>query len=264
MRILVRGAGDIASGIAWRLWQSGFEIIMTDLPQPTAIRRSVAFSTALEEGRFVIEGVTAVRCQSAEEALALCERGLIPVLPDPEMKLASQIPVDALVDAILAKRNLGTRIDSAPLVIGVGPGFCAGKDCHYVVETKRGHTLGKVLEQGFPAPNSGVPGNIGGYTKERILRAPCAGVFHPLRKIGDMVEAGETVAEIDGTPLKVEIGGMLRGMLHEGICVTPGFNCGDVDPRGTEVDFTTISDKARAVGGGVLEAVMRKYGRRLV
>ena len=260
MLIMIRGAGDIATGIAWRLRQSHFQIIMTDLPMPTAIRRTVAFSTALETGRFTVEGITAVACHSPEEALKACKEGLIAVLPDPELQSLPSLSPKVLVDAVLAKRNLGTHITDAPLVIGVGPGFCAGKDCHYIVETKRGHTRGRVVDRGEAAPNSGVPGNIGGYTRERILRAPCDGVFSPLREIGDVVCVGDVVAMVGDEPIRVEISGMLRGMLREGISVTKGFKCGDVDPRGDSVDFRTISDKARAVGGGVLEAVMRKFG----
>lgn len=263
MLVLIRGAGDLATGIAWRLWQAHFDIVMTDLPRPTAIRRTVAFSTALENIEMTVEGVTAVACATPNQVLEATKRRRVAVLPDPDCKLALQLRPDVVVDAILAKRNLGTRIDDAPLVIGVGPGFCAGQDCHYVIETQRGHDLGRVIEEGPAAPNSGIPGNIGGYTSERILRAPAAGVFHPLAAIGDLVQAGQTVAEVNGTPLTAPIAGMVRGMLAEGVEVTPGFKCGDVDPRGEKASYTTISDKARAIGGGVLEAILRRYGGKL-
>lgn len=263
MLVLIRGAGDLATGIAWRLWQAHFDIVMTDLPRPTAIRRTVAFSTALENIEMTVEGVTAVACATPNQVLEATKRRRVAVLPDPDCKLALQLRPDVVVDAILAKRNLGTRIDDAPLVIGVGPGFCAGQDCHYVIETQRGHDLGRVIEEGPAAPNSGIPGNIGGYTSERILRAPAAGVFHPLAAIGDLVQAGQTVAEVNGTPLTAPISGMVRGMLAEGVEVTPGFKCGDVDPRGEKASYTTISDKARAIGGGVLEAILRRYGGKL-
>lgn len=263
MLVLIRGAGDLATGIAWRLWQAHFDIVMTDLPRPTAIRRTVAFSTALENIEMTVEGVTAVACATPNQVLEAMKRRRVAVLPDPDCKLALQLRPDVVVDAILAKRNLGTRIDDAPLVIGVGPGFCAGQDCHYVIETQRGHDLGRVIEEGPAAPNSGIPGNIGGYTSERILRAPAAGVFHPLAAIGDLVQAGQTVAEVNGTPLTAPIAGMVRGMLAEGVEVTPGFKCGDVDPRGEKASYTTISDKARAIGGGVLEAILRRYGGKL-
>lgn len=263
MLVLIRGAGDLATGIAWRLWQAHFDIVMTDLPRPTAIRRTVAFSTALENAEMTVEGVTAVACATPNQVLEAAKRRQVAVLPDPDCKLALQLRPDVVVDAILAKRNLGTRIDDAPLVIGVGPGFCAGQDCHYVIETQRGHDLGRVIEEGPASPNSGIPGNIGGYTSERILRAPAAGVFRPLAAIGDLVQAGQTVAEVNGPPLTAPIAGMVRGMLAEGVEVTPGFKCGDVDPRGEKASYTTISDKARAIGGGVLEAILRRYGGNL-
>lgn len=263
MLVLIRGAGDLATGIAWRLWQAHFDIVMTDLPQPTAIRRTVAFSTALENIETTVEGVTAVACATPNQVLEAFKRRRVAVLPDPDCKLALQLRPDVVVDAILAKRNLGTRVDDAPLVIGVGPGFCAGQDCHYVIETQRGHDLGRVIEEGTAAPNSGIPGNIGGYTSERILRAPAAGVFRPLASIGDLVQAGQTVAEVNGIPLTAPIAGMVRGMLAGGVEVTPGFKCGDVDPRGEKASYTTISDKARAIGGGVLEAILRRYGGKL-
>jgi len=263
MLVLIRGAGDLATGIAWRLWQAHFDIVMTDLPQPTAIRRTVAFSTALENIEMTVEGVTAVACATPNQVLEAFKRRRVAVLPDPDCKLALQLRPDVVVDAILAKRNLGTRVDDAPLVIGVGPGICAGQDCHYVIETQRGHDLGRVIEEGTAAPNSGIPGNIGGYTSERILRAPAAGVFRPLASIGDLVQAGQTVAEVNGIPLTAPIAGMVRGMLAGGVEVTPGFKCGDVDPRGEKASYTTISDKARAIGGGVLEAILRRYGGKL-
>lgn len=263
MLVLIRGAGDLATGIAWRLWQAHFDIVMTDLPQPTAIRRTVAFSTALENIEMTVEGVTAVACATPNQVLEAFKRRRVAVLPDPDCKLALQLRPDVVVDAILAKHNLGTRVDDAPLVIGVGPGFCAGQDCHYVIETQRGHDLGRVIEEGTAAPNSGIPGNIGGYTSERILRAPAAGVFRPLASIGDLVQAGQTVAEVNGIPLTAPIAGMVRGMLAGGVEVTPGFKCGDVDPRGEKASYTTISDKARAIGGGVLEAILRRYGGKL-
>lgn len=263
MLIVIRGAGDIATGIGWRLWQCGFDVVMTDLPQPTCIRRTVAFSTALEEGTYTVEGVTALACPDLEAARAALAKRCVAVIPDPAGDCIPALQPAAVVDAVLAKKNLGTAITDAPLVIGVGPGFCAGQDCHYVVETKRGHRLGRVIEEGPAAPNSGMPGNIMGYTGERIIRSTASGRFEPLCAIGDLVDAGQTVARVNGQELKVQIPGMIRGMLHEGVQVTPGFKCGDVDPRGREADCTTISDKARAVAGGVLEAVLRRYGSRM-
>ena len=263
MLIVIRGAGDIATGIGWRLWQCGFDVVMTDLPRPTCIRRTVAFSTALEQGQYTVEGVTAVACPDEQTARQALKNRCVAVIPDPAGDCIRRLKPDAVVDAILAKKNLGTAITDAPVVVGVGPGFRAGQDCHYVVETQRGHRLGRVIEEGPAAPNSGVPGSILGYTGERIIRSTCAGRFEPLCAIGDLVRAGQTVARVNGVELTVQIDGMIRGMLAEGIPVTPGFKCGDVDPRGQQADHTTISDKAWAVAGGVLEAILRRYGNRL-
>lgn len=256
MLILIRGAGDIASGIGWRLRRSGFPVAMTDLEQPTAVRWKAAFCQAMWTGNCEVEGLAACRCDSADQARAALEAGKIPVLPDPEGRAVKWLKPDVVVDAILAKRNLGTRLTDAPLVIGVGPGFIAGEDCHCVIETMRGHTLGRCIYQGGALPNTGIPGNVGGYTVERVLRTPCAGTFEPLRSIGDRVEAGETVALVEGQPVVSAITGCLRGILPRGTQVPgAGFKAGDVDARCVRENCFTISDKALAIGGGVLEAV---------
>ena len=161
-----------------------------------------------------------------------------------------------LVDAIIAKRNLGTEITDAPLVIGIGPGFTAGEDCHAVVETKRGHSLGRVLYQGSAIENTGVPGNIGGFSRERVMRAPADGTFHPTLEIGTLVHSGDICGMVDGIPMRTEIDGMVRGLLQDGVAVTKGMKSGDVDPRGEGVNFREASDKALAIGGGVLEAML--------
>ncbi|MCR4908900.1 MAG: EF2563 family selenium-dependent molybdenum hydroxylase system protein [Lachnospiraceae bacterium] len=255
--VLIRGAGDLASGIALRLFHSGFMIVMTDLPEPTAIRRSVAFSEAIRKGECQVEEVRAFRAENAKEAIELIRKGFIAVVPDPGKEIIKALKPAVVVDAILAKKNLGTLITDAPVVIGVGPGFTAGADCHAVIETKRGHTLGRVILKGSAIPNTGIPGIISGFGAERVLRSPAEGVFRPLKEIGDIVRKGEEVARTGDAPLYATIDGMLRGLLPEGIYVTAGFKCGDIDPRGEEADFTTVSDKALSVGGGVLEAILR-------
>lgn len=256
MRVLIRGAGDIASGIGWRLWQSGFQVAMTDLEHPTAVRWRAAFCQAMWSDRCQVEGVPARRCDNVGEAVLAFGAGEIPVLPDPEFRAAALLQPEVVVDAVLAKRNLGTHITDAPLVIGVGPGFTAGDDCHCVIESMRGHTLGRCLYSGSAIPNTGIPGNIGGYTTQRVLRTPCAGFFQPLKEIGDSVRAGDTVALVNGQPVRAEIDGVLRGLLPEGTEVpTAGFKAGDVDPRAEKQNCFTISDKALAIGGGVLEAI---------
>lgn len=260
MRILIRGAGDIASGIALRLHRAGFSVAMTDIAHPTTIRRSVAFSDAVTRGTQTVEDVTARLAATPEEARDILRRREIPVLVDPDCRCRESLRPRVLVDAILAKRNLGTAITDAPAVIGVGPGFTAGEDCHAVVETMRGHTLGRVYYRGPALPNTNIPGLIGGFAGERVLRAPADGVFTARRQIGDLVESGEVVGHVAGVPMTATISGVLRGLLADGVCVTKGMKSGDVDPRGEREYCALVSDKALAVAGGVLEAVLHLTG----
>ena len=260
MLVLIRGAGDIATGIALRLYRSGIRVVMTNLPRPTAIRRTVCFSQAIVLGETTVEGVRAVRADTASQALERLAEGAVPVLPDPALTCLTSLRPDALVDAILAKKNLGTHITDAPVVVGVGPGFTAGTDCHAVVETMRGHTLGRVIYDGAALPNTNIPGLIGGYAGERVLRAPADGVFHQILNIGDEVKAGDIAGEVDGQPMRCTIGGVLRGLLADGTPVHKGMKSGDVDPRCRPEYCTTASDKALAVGGGVLEAILHFSG----
>lgn len=260
MLVLMKGAGDLASGVAVRLYRAGFRIVMTDLPKPTAIRRAVSFCRAISEGEAVVEGVRARFAPDAQTASAITEEGRIAVLADPRAQCAAALRPDVLVDAVLAKRNLGTSLADAPVVIALGPGFCAGRDCHAVVETMRGHHLGRVYTSGYAADNTGIPGEICGYAAERLLRAPCGGVFEPTVRIGSMVRAGETVAAVNGMPVVAAVDGVVRGLLPSGTPVTAGMKSGDVDPRGVVDNCYTVSDKARAVGGGVLEAILTLTG----
>ena len=230
MLVVIRGAGDIATGIALRLYRAGICLVLTDLPQPTSIRRTVCFSEAIRLGETVVEDVHARRADTAAEAAALTEQGIIAVLADPAAGCVQELHPDALVDAILAKKNLGTHITDAPIVIAVGPGS--------------------------PLPNTGVPGVIGGHAAERVLRAPADGLFEPCREIGDLVETGDTIAYVAGKPMKTTIAGCLRGLLQAGVPVHEGMKSGDVDPRGKRENCDTASDKALAVGGGVLEALL--------
>ena len=262
LRVLIKGAGDLASGIAVRLYHSGFQVIMTETGEPTTIRRYVAFSRAVYESEAEVEGIIA-KCVSTKEALESClEQQKIPVITDPTCVHMDWYQPDVEVDAILAKRNLGTKIEDAPIVIGVGPGFTAGIDCHFVVETKRGHDLGRVITEGTAIPNTGVPGVIAGYAKERLICASGEGRFEPKAEIGDCVEKGQLVAMCGKNPVYAQMSGMIRGMLPEGIAVSKGMKCGDIDARREYAYCFTISDKARAVGGGVLEAILR--GRKQI
>lgn len=256
MRVVIRGAGDLASGVALRLWRAGMDVVLLDVEKPTAIRRTVAFSEAIVHGKQTVEDVTArlATAETAEETLAA---GMIPVLVDPEGRSIPTLRPDALVDAILAKRNLGTKITDAPVVIGVGPGFTAGVDCHAAVETMRGHYLGRVITDGSPIPNTNIPGLIGGFAGERVLRAPADGIFHQIQDIGAVVKAGDVVGEVAGEPMRCHIDGVLRGILADGTPVHKGMKSGDVDPRGETAYCNTVSDKALAVGGGVLQAVLQ-------
>lgn len=254
--LVIKGAGDIASGVALRLYRAGYRFVMTDLEKPTAIRRTVSFCEAIVAGETEIEGVRGVRCGGFSEASAIIEGGAIPVLADPEALCIRELRPEAVIDAILAKRNLGTAIDDARAVIALGPGFTAGVDCNAVIETMRGHTLGRVILSGAALPNTGEPGAIGGYTSERVLRTPSAGVFCAKRNIGDAVETGEIVALVGSEPVRAKIGGVLRGLLASDTEVFEGMKCGDVDPRCNVENCFTASDKALAVAGGVLEALL--------
>ena len=254
--ILIRGAGDLASGIALRLWRAGFRVVMTEIAAPTTIRRTVAFSQAVISGQCTVEDVTAQRAADVREARELLERGALPVLVDPEARCRESLRPDALVDAILAKRNLGTSMTDASVVIGVGPGFTAGLDCHAAVETMRGHTLGRVLYTGSPLPNTNIPGLIGGFAGERVLRAPADGIFREALRIGDRVRAGDVAGWVGDAPMLCTLDGVLRGLLASGIRVYKGMKAGDVDPRNDPSYCRTASDKALAIGGGVLEAIL--------
>jgi xanthine dehydrogenase accessory factor len=254
--VVVRGAGDLATGVIHRLHRAGMRVVATELPQPLAIRRTVAFASAAYEGMWQVEGIVARRVadQAAmERALAA---GEVPVWVDPEVHILQWLHPTAVVDAIMAKRNTGTRIIDAPVVVALGPGFTAGQDCHAVVDTQRGHDLGRVILQGHAQPDTGTPGTVGGESARRVLRAPNDGLFVGRRQIGDLVRAGETVAEVEGQPVVAQIDGVLRGLLHDGLNVRAGHKVGDVDPRGVVEHCFTISDKARAIGGSVLEAIL--------
>jgi xanthine dehydrogenase accessory factor len=260
MLVIIKGAGDLASGIALRLRHAGFDIIMTEIPRPTAVRRTVCFSQAVYEGSARVEDVTAVLVKDEDEMRRVLAEKKIALFVDPAAEIVGKLKPPVLVDAVMAKKNLGTRITDAAVVIGVGPGFCAGFDCHGVIETRRGHTLGRVLTEGGALPNTGVPGDIGGYTVERLLRSPADGVFEARARIGGRVAKGGIVAVVGDTPLRAGIGGILRGLLPSGIPVTRGMKAGDIDPRCEVSHCFTVSDKALAVAGGVLEGILRHWG----
>ena len=268
--IICRGGGDLATGIVHRLFRAGFPVLVLETDSPAALRRQVSFSEAVYDGTATVEGVTAERIASANRAAVnhVLEEGRVPLLVDPEGSSIPLLKPDIVVDAIIAKKNLGTAKEMAPLVIGVGPGFTAGEDVDLVVESMRGHNLARIFTTGSALPNTGIPGNIGGFTKERVLHAEAAGYMKNIRQIGDIVEKGEEIARIyekmteDGTfsgsyvSVEASISGIIRGLIREGYHFQKGFKIADIDPRESELaNCFTISDKARSIGGSVLEAV---------
>jgi len=262
MLILVKGAGDLATGTAVRLYRAGFQVVMTDIAQPTAVRRTVAFSQCIYDGQTTVEGITTRKAENRDQVRDILAAGEIPVLVDPQAAILAQLPFMVVVDAILAKKNLGTTISDAPIVLALGPGFTTGTDCHGVIETKRGHDLGRLILEGSAIPNTGVPGDVGGYTKERIIRSPADGPFEPVAQIGQQVNLGDVVAKVNSIPVTAQLTGIVRGLLPAGIPVTAGMKSGDIDPRCEVRHCFTVSDKARAIGGGALEGILY-FGRRL-
>lgn len=253
--VVVRGAGDLATGVIYILKSFGYHVVATEIEKPSAIRRTVAISEAVYAGRYSVENITGVRCVGLKEVnTGLCSNE-VPVVVDPKSDIIKELKPDIVVDAIIAKKNLGTRMDMAPIVIGVGPGFSAGKDVHAVVETSRGHQLGRVITNGEAAKNTGVPGKIEGYGHERVIYAPADGIIKNLSAIGDHVEAGHVIAKVAGCPVKAKISGVLRGLIRDGFEVTEGMKTADVDPRDVSENCFTISDKARMVGYGTLFAI---------
>lgn len=265
--IIVRGAGDISTGTLHRLHRAGFPVLALEAERPSAIRRRVAFSEAVYDGTATVEGVTAVKVDDVPHALAALDALKLPLLVDPTGASIRTLRPAAVVDAILAKRNLGTTLDMAPLTIALGPGFEAGVDVHYVIETMRGHNLGRIIASGRALPNTGVPGLIQGVGAERVIHAPAAGIFRRRRDIADVVDAGEVIGTIAAPecdiPVCTQISGILRGVIRDGFPVTQGFKLADVDPRLSERDNCfAISDKARCIAGSVLELVCAcNFGR---
>ena len=294
--IICRGAGDLATGIIHRLHRAGHRVIALETDYPAAIRRQVSFCEAVYDGSAVVEGVTARLVPALADAEtdtetysgendtpaahivsekwdssaieAVLEAGEVPLLIDQKGESIALLKPDVVVDAIIAKKNLGTTIDMAPLVIGVGPGFTAGQDVHLVIESMRGHNLAHIITDGMAQPNTGVPGNIAGFTSERVIHAPAAGYIHDVRKIGDIVQKGDEIARIypdkesydnalsEYVPVNATITGIIRGLIREGYYFRKGFKIADIDPRESEItNCFTISDKARSIAGSVLEAV---------
>ena len=260
--IIVRGGGDIASGIIHRLFISGFKVLVLEIEKPLCIRRAVSYAEAIYSNEINIEGARGVLVRNIEEIILALENDLIPVYIDEKGIIIEELKPLAVVDSIIAKRNLGTNINMAPITVGVGPGFEAGIDVDLVIESNRGHNLGKVLHKGTAEKDTGVAGTTLGYSYERVLRAPVSGIIKPLCNIGRYVKAEETVALVGDKKIKSQIDGIVRGMIKEGLYVKKGLKIGDIDPRGDIKNAFTISDKARAIGGGVLEGILYLTNRR--
>jgi xanthine dehydrogenase accessory factor len=256
VRVLIKGAGDLATGVAARLWRCGFPVAMTELAQPLTIRRTVAFSQAVCSGEVTVEEITACLAPNLEAVALAWQANRIPVVSDCNETCIASIKPTVVVDAIIAKRNCGTYLSDAPFVVGLGPGFEAGKDVHAVVETNRGHYLGRVLWSGSAQPDTGVPGDIAGYGRDRVIYAPGEGIFHQVMDIGSAVQVGDIVGRVGQAPVLAPLSGILRGLLQDGIPVQAGLKIGDVDPRAALDHCYTISEKALAIGGGVLEAIL--------
>ncbi|MFQ5615479.1 MAG: selenium-dependent molybdenum cofactor biosynthesis protein YqeB [Anaerolineales bacterium] len=260
--ILIRGGGDLASGVALRLHRAGFGVAITEIPQPLAVRRLVSFAEAVYRGVFSVEGVGARRVAGVESAPQILARGAIPVFVDPPADIRHELHPAVLVDARMTKKPPDLGMDAAPLVIGLGPGFIPGENCHAAIETRRGHTLGRALWDAPPDPDTGTPEGVGGRGFERVLRAPANGTLAARAEIGDRLQPGQLIAEVAGEPVRAPFRGVLRGLLHPGLIVRTGMKIGDLDPRNDPRHCTLVSDKALAIGGGVLEAILSRADLR--
>jgi xanthine dehydrogenase accessory factor len=255
--VIIKGAGDLATGVAYRLHRSGFPILMTELPQPLMVRRAVSFGQAVYDGETTVEGVVARRVPDPDEALAVARGGqAVAVLVDPGARAVDLLRPPVLVDAIMAKHNTGTLITHAPLVIALGPGFTAGVDCHVAVETNRGHWLARLLYRGSPQPDTKTPGKVMGYARGRVIRAPADGRLQPVARVGERLRKGDLIGRVGGHEVRAMFDGVLRGLIHPSVPVTKGLKIGDLDPREVDRHCFTISEKSFAIGGALLEAIL--------
>jgi xanthine dehydrogenase accessory factor len=252
---VVRGGGDLATGIIYRLWRTGFRVLCLEIQKPLVVRRTVSAASAIFDGSITVDGMPVQHINTPNDIFL--HEG-VSIIVDPDALSLEMIKPFLLVDSIMAKRNLGTHMKMAPLVIGIGPGFVAKEDVHYVVETKRGHYLGRLIEEGTAIPDTGIPGVEMGYSIERLLRAPCDGYIDHKKDIGDHVEPGDLIGKLGREEIRATIPGMLRGLIHPSVYVKKGLKIGDIDPRNVREHCFSITDKALAISGGVLEAVCRE------
>jgi xanthine dehydrogenase accessory factor len=261
-KVLIKGAGEMATGVVHRLHSAHLKVALTEVEGPLAVRRAVSFSEAVYDGQKIVEDVTAVLVEQVDDFQEVWQLGEIPLLVDPETRALEIFEPEVLLEATISKRNTGISKEDAPLVIALGPGFEAGVDAHVVIETNRGHNLGRLIRQGPAEPNTGVPGAMAGYTVERVLRAPVNGIFETDFAIGQRVEKDQVVGKVDSKPVVAQVDGILRGLIRPKSQVREGLKIGDVDPRGEVAFVDTISEKARALGGSVLEAIMSVFNRK--
>ena len=258
--VAVKGAGDLSTGVIHRLKRAGFAVMATELAHPTVLRRTIAFAEAIALGQMTVEDITAQHAHSIDDIRIILDNSFVPILIDPDGIAFKHMQPDVLIEATLSKYNTGITVNDAPIVIALGPGYEAGVDAHAVIETNRGHNLGRVYLEGYAEPNTGVPGTIGGYAGERLLRAPCAGRLYGVHQIGDQIREGDVVAVVKSgevtAPVTAAIPGILRGLVRDELAVSTGMKVGDLDPRAIREHCFTISDKSRAIGGGVLEAIL--------
>lgn len=255
--VIVRGGGDIATGTIHKLYRCGFKVVILEVENPSSIRRAVCFSEAIYDEKVIIENVICERANNIDEIYSILNRKNIPVIIDPIGKYIDELKPRVVIDAILAKKNLGTNKSMAPITIGLGPGFCAGEDVNIVIETMRGHNLGRIIEKGFAIANTGVPGEINGVSKERVIYSPTRGTINNMKQIGDVVKKDEVIATIDNIEIKASIDGILRGIIRDKSYIKNNLKIADIDPRISELENTyLISDKARTIAGGVLEAIL--------
>lgn len=261
--VVVRGGGDIATGTIQKLHRSGFKVLVLEINKPTAIRRNVSFSDAVYNGETEVEGIKGVLVKNEEEINNCFKNGIIPIVVDGTAELINTIKPSIVVDAILAKRNIGTHKKMAPITVALGPGFEAGVDVDIVIETMRGHNLGRLIFKGQAIKNTGIPGEIKGYSKERVIYSEDNGAIKNIKSIGDIVQADEVIALIGESQVLATISGILRGIIKDGTYVYKGLKIADIDPRLKELEnYNTISDKARSIGGGVLEAILMMKNQR--
>jgi xanthine dehydrogenase accessory factor len=257
--VLIRGGGEVASGVAYKLARARFRVCMTEVSQPLAVSRGVAFCEAVYDGEKEVEGITAKLVASSDQIEGVWRQNKLPIIVDPDAMVKDRLKPTVLVDALMAKQNLGTKLSDAPLVIGLGPGFQTGRDVHVIIETNNSERLGRVIADGKAEANTGIPVAIGGLTEERVLHSPGDGQFKTDKDIGDMVAAGDIVASVVGQPLKAEISGVVRALLRDGIMVGKGVKLGEIDPSGDREAPFTIRPRVRAIAGGVLEAILMRF-----